>query len=441
MRSRSAFFVYLVALTASCRCGSASSSSDAADGSPAKGEPSGASAAADGAPSKSELFGSLPIAGARLGGKTLVAWLDASAHSVLIASRVDDGAIGFKKELFTEVAWSDGNELTVRALPSGFAIVRWRGLQKGARTHLGALVAADGTVTSLGPLGSQACVIGENLVTLDTSKDQGGLTVRPLASGAPGEPTSKEKLSTERPWNLACNRSGALAFSEDEDNLATVFFDGKTTTRASTSVALPGDEDARETYSFSWGEGIGVARLSSRGKWTLLRFGATPKPERIPEVASQLRTDDDVVALEPNVEEVMVAFTREKNLGCPGDADSAPEVRVFGFALRSPRTFMKELAPAKCGVERGPFWLGRREGGAPLVTWVERAGRPSKASAPVIAFAYAATDGSVQGRRELSADGVAEAGCDPARCYAVVLGRQPGSDGMKPGPIDVVSFP
>jgi hypothetical protein len=150
--------------------------------------------------------------------------------------------------------------------------------------------------------------------------------------------------------------------------------------------------------------------------------------------------DDDLVAVDGDANALLAITTRDTPEAC--DTGTGTTVRGLRVA-RGGAESTAVVAPAECGKDLGPFWIGTPSGMF-VVAWLERVPKASPTSAPIAGLAYRTYVGATLGpiaRIAQPADSLVDAGCDEKKCYAVALARAPGKTEMEPEAVSVLSYP
>ncbi len=393
---------------------------------------------------------SAPIAAARVSGSSdvVVVGLDVASKAIRLQHVGASGEVKADRTVLEDVAWSSDADLKLFASAGGTSLV-WRGKHHGKQGRTLVLLGADFTPRAgQKPIevGAASCATQDAFVHADGKKIAAQLFASGAAAGAVDVPRDREVA-------LACGAHRAFVVLEHDDGAdlgvaETTAGDAGSISLAPAVATKPllregelGDE-ARERAEYVVGDELGVVRLSSGGAlaWRETKDG---KPGRLTKLKTTIPQDDDVVAVDASPRIVTVVYTEETEAGCP--AGSSPKAKVM--ALRIDRATaadsVVELAAGSCGREIGPFYLAAA-GDAVNVAWVERVPTAGKARPPIAALAHALVpvEGTAKGvaRIDVEADALADAGCDATQCYAAALVRNPGTDGMVPGPITVLRY-
>jgi hypothetical protein len=328
------------------------------------------------------------------------------------------------------------------------AVVVWRGPVGKKSGHLAVVLGQDGRVVD-GPLdvGSLVCATDDGLAWSDGARNSGSRTHLRTYSSA-GAPRDDVGPPTMEDFTLTCGAHTAYEVIEGDEGTATKVFaigGGIAAAAASTLPLLTvppmalGKDEERDLFLWAEGDELGLVRVASGGdvQAASIRQGALSLLGE----KGRVTPEDDVVGVDADGKQVALVTTHDESDACPngrgGSSVHALRLSKDGAAKASSVL----LSPSACGRDVGPFWTSTL-GSSLFVTWAERASRPEKTSAPITGLAYRALrDDSVTRRLAQAADGVADAGCDEARCYAVALVRPPGSDGMKPETMKLLTYP
>ena len=259
-----------------------------------------------------------------------------------------------------------------------------------------------------------------------------------------GSPREDIGPSTMEDFTLTCGAHRAYAVAEgDEATPTKVYVIGGGGPAPAPVATIPpltlGRDEERDLFPWAEGDELGLVRVASGGEVQAASFRSGAL-ELIHADKARVTPEDDVVGVDADPRQVVLVTTHDESDACPSGRGGASV-----HALRIPRqggsATSLAIAPSACGRDVGPFWtntLGR----ALLVAWAERASRPEKTSPPITGLAYRLLqEGATTVRVAQAADGIADAGCDETRCYAVALVREPGGDGMKPGAMKLLAYP
>jgi len=464
LASAAIVIVFAIAAAGSgCTCSKAADPNASTEAGAGAGEATAASvdAALPGAPGGL----SAPIAAAHIeGGDVVVAGLDVPAQAIRV-QRIDanDGVVS-DHTIFEGVKWSSESELKMAPAARGVAVT-WRGLRNGKLVRqmllLGPDLAPKGDVTDVA---AASCATKDALWFTDGKRVHG----RPWSGAA-----IKTHLPRDRDAALVCGQHRAFALLDEEDGTSVLLLggggggggggdagtalgdvggpaDGGKLAVAPGAVSLLkesdfGEDDQRERAEYTVGDDLGVVRLAASGAMVMreIKGGVTGLLRKL---KTTIGRDDDVVAVDASLRQVVVVYTQDVSDTCPGAKETTvPSTRVK--ALRIDRTTFEEsvvdLSPGDCGKEVGPFFTGALQE-AVSVAWVERIPVKGQSKAPVAGLAHrrVVPTGALAElvRAEQPSDALVDAGCDGTRCYAVALARRPGMDAMVPGLARVIRY-
>ncbi len=381
---------------------------------------------------------------------SVVAGLVATQHVVRVVG-LRDGSASFSTDAIEGAKWSAGAELGVQRAADGVAVI-WR-------DGLGATSA--GTLVLLGPngevrgapveVGAAMCTTAEGLAWIEPRRGDSGRMVRVLERGLT-ESTSREilSLSSDRSPTLVCGVRSVFVLGDGDDDLTIDVFVPGSSVRAPTLVlrdAAFADEE-REHEAFAVGDDLELVRVGATGGIATRTIPGAGKDDHSPSAWRRLKhvlsDDDDVVAVDGQGSRTLLVFTRDMDTACATPESGGQRIRAFAFDRPAGTDRLIELAPAGCQGQRGPFWIpaGLSEAQGPVVAWVERGSKGENAAAiSGLAFRVVHPDAVQSGRVEVAADALVDGDCDDKGCYAAALLREPGSDGMSPGAIAVVTYP
>jgi hypothetical protein len=201
------------------------------------------------------------------------------------------------------------------------------------------------------------------------------------------------------------------------------------------------DEDGeRDFKAYSVGDDLGMVRTGERGTLALRelskgKLGAWQK------LAHKLGEHEDVELVDADASNVAIVYTNDESTSCADESVSESVYAIRVDRVRHKDAPPMKLAPAECGKDVGPFWIGWKSESL-VVGWVEQGKR---GDAPIRGFAYQVlTGGGANGLTqhvEQPADALVDAECDVTTCYAVALAREDGADGMAPEPAKLVRYP
>jgi hypothetical protein len=456
VRGLAATVLAIAALGNGCTCSKAADPNAAAE---AGGAEAG-EATADAAPAGEPGGLSAPIAAARIeGGDVVVVGIDVPAKAVRVQRINASDEVASDRTIFDGVKWSTESDLKVVPAARGVAVT-WRGLRNGKLVRQMLLLGPD-----LAPKGDATDVAAASCATKDALWFTDGKRVhgRPWTGSA-----IKSQLPRDRDAALVCGQHRAFALLDEEDGTSVLLLgggdsDAGTATAdaggaadagklaiAPGAVSLLkesdfGEDDQRERAEYTVGDDLGVVRLAASGAMVMREIkGGVTGPLR--KLKTTIGRDDDVVAVDASLRQVVVVYTQDVSDTCPGAKESTvPSTRVK--ALRIDRTTFEEsvvdLSPGDCGKEVGPFFTGALQE-AVSVAWVERIPVKGQSKAPVAGLAHrlVVPSGALAElrRAEQPSDALVDAGCDGTRCYAVALARKPGMDAMVPGLARVIRY-
>jgi hypothetical protein len=353
---------------------------------------------------------SAPIGAARARGFVFAAALDVPRSAIVLSKLQGDGKTEWMRDVLTEVKWIHDADVRVFAAGDGAAVV-WRGQRAGKPGRWA--VVTDATGTPKGEpfaVGSEICATSEGLAwTLERA-----VRYRKWSEAQDAElatvPEGKSPI-------IACGEKKAHVLAHGDDDLSL----------GSVRVA----EGEGTTHAFSFGDDLGVVavqgtKIASRE----MRAGALGawrawKPT--------IDDTDDVHAVDGDARHVAVVYEHEEEGGCK--KKDAPSLHALVLSGGEEKHVL--LAPHDCAHERTNFWIAFRD--QPTVAWLERLPQKDSDSPPIVGLGYAGLDGKPK-RIVQRADSIVEAGCEGGTCFAVALVREPGSDGMKPGPLALLRF-
>lgn len=437
-----------------CTCGSkesAPASPPSASAPPPEAAPPPASAPRGPGDARSEAKYSAPIAAARMsGGSVAVAALVAGDKTIVVTTFGADGAIEWTREVFRGVTWSPEVELRVLPASDGAAVV-WRGAVDGKIARW--LVVLDAKGEPRGKpveVGSALCSTLDGLAWIDRA---GAEPVRVQMRGwSDAEPHELGRVAAEPAPTLECgeHRVHVLVASEDELSVTTLpASDGGVPVVVSRDKDFPDDGDA-DNQTFTFKDTLGVLRVAESGALAMRELeGATLGPWR--KLKHRLSADDDViVGVDGDATSLVVVYTHDQSELCKDPGASGKSLHALTIDRATATESRVLLAPADCGKETGPFWIGASARGF-VVAWVERGKRSDPNTAPIRALHHRAlvADGGATGagtsappqRIEQAADALVDAGCDGVACWAVALVRDQGADGMAPEALRVMRYP
>jgi hypothetical protein len=252
-------------------------------------------------------------------------------------------------------------------------------------------------------------------------------------------------LAADRDASLVCGDHAVLVLGEGEDDTTATSFQPGEPTATPSVVAIRdsdfGDDDERERHPYSFGDDLGLAWVGGSGTILLRDVPRGGAPSRWRRLKHALDDDDDVVAVDGDLQNTYVVYTRGVDEACPDPSVAAMSVRVV-VADRAAGTDARfELAPPSCDRSPGPFWIAQAPGGS-VIAWVERAAKLD-AAAPILGVALRRiSGGTVQASEiDVAADAVVDAGCDDRACFVAALLRPTDTDGSLPAPIRLIPYP
>jgi hypothetical protein len=380
---------------------------------------------------------SAPIAAARgEGAELFVAGLDVAASAIRVQRLSAQDEVLLDKVALSGVRWSSESELRLMPAGAGVALV-WRGLRAGKLVRQLVVLSRDLVAT-----GDVVDVPAASCATQDAFWFADGKHItRRTWSGA----SSRRDAPKDKDASLVCAQMKAFAVLDEDDATSVAPLDRPVGAALSALSVFKesefGDDEQRERAEFSVGDDVGIVRLGASGAiaWREIVAGRASPLRR---AKAKIGREDDVVAVEASSRIVLVVFTEEIAGACPNG-----EAQVRIKALRVDRTTLEEsvieLDPGRCAREVGPFFTSALEDSVG-VAWVERVPVVGDARAPISALAHrrvpAAGAASELTRAEIAADALVDAGCDGARCVAVMLGRKAGNSAMVPGILRAIRY-
>lgn len=384
---------------------------------------------------------SAPIAGARVASGQAIAVGLVVANRSITAARVDaTGHAVWARAILNDVTWSQDAELHAWPIDAG-ALVVWRGPVGAKSAHVAVVVAPDGrTVDGPFDVGSFVCATDDGAAWSEPGAK--GTVVKLRAWSASGaHDVAGPTLSDD--FTLTCGSHRAYALVEgDEEAPSRVYTVGDPSTTQPVRIAPSalGRDEERDLFAWAEGDDVGVVRVAQSGSVTAADVRANAvTPLHLD--SARVPPEDDVVAIDADTRSVVLVTTHDESDACP-DGHGGTSVHALRIARQDVgKTTSSLLSPSACARDVGPFWTNLL-GTSLVVAWTERDAHAAKGAAPISGLAYRALEeGGTLARLALSADALADAGCDATRCYAVALAREPGADGMKPEAIRVVSYP
>jgi hypothetical protein len=439
----------LQALAAVGGCSRGSAKGVGAEGPEAEAAPSAVSGSArapasapPGPPLISPAVFSAPIAASRAHHRLVVAGLVA-AEGVVRVMALTAGQPAWSVDALRGVAWAPDAELKLQPAADGVALV-WRGLLGGK---------TGATLAVLGPHGEprgEPVAVGAGWCTTA----EGVAWIEPRGSGAvhararrwdEAQAHDVSTLSPDRAPTLLCGDHDAYVLGEGDDDLrATAFSPAEGVARPSV-VAIRdrdfGDDEEREHEVFTVGDDLGIVRVGGAGTLSMrdLTSGHASPWRRLKRALSE---DDDVVAVDGDAASTVVVFTRDAADACGGSESGAQTVRALRVDRQTGDEALLPLATADCDSTPGPFWIANPPG-ASVVAWSRRRARPASTAAPIDSLVYRVlqADRARDGRVDVEADALVDAGCDDVGCSAAALVRGADNDGGRPESIVALAYP
>jgi hypothetical protein len=400
---------------------------------------------------------SAPIAASRSHQALVVAGLVA-AEGVIRVMALTAGEPAWTVDALRTVAWAPDAELKILPAGEGVAIV-WRGLLAGK---------TGSTLVVLGPhgeargapvaVGAGSCTTAEGVAWLD-ARGSGPVHVR-ARRWDEDPPRDVATLAHDRAPTLLCGDHDAFVLGEGDDDLTDTAFSPAEGGARPSLVAIRdrdfGDDDEREHEAFTVGDALDVVRVGGGGTlWQ--REIAQAQASSWHRLKHALSEDDDIVAVDGDAASTLVVFTREAADACAGGESGAVTVRALRVDRKTGEESPATLAPAECDGNPGAFWIGAAPGG-PVVAWNRRRAHPPANVAPIDSLVYRVLGpeqpstfesarsprSSVrtrEGRLEVDADALVDAGCDEMGCFAAALARGPDNDGGRPESIVALVYP
>jgi hypothetical protein len=392
---------------------------------------------------------SAPIAGAHVGAGAVIVVGLVTAGATITAARLEaDGHVAWTKPLLDGVSWAP--DVDLKAFPisggAGGAVVVWRGPHAGRVLRQLVAVGGDGRILD-GPItiGAAACATDDGAAWSEAAGQRGSkLRMRTGLSGAPHEepgPTITEDFT------MICGAHRAYAITEGDEGApprVLAIPPAAGTPRLTLGPETFGHDDERDLVPYVVGDDLGFVRVSTaglvqvaeiqNGKASVLRGGK-----------GRLPVDDDIVAVDADEAHVFVVHTHDESERCKDDRGGA-SVHALRIGRHGEPETSLVLAPGECGKDAGPFWTGSPRGTL-TVAWAERTPRVSPTTPPIAGLAYRVLEEAPAGGApaighiSAPADALADAGCDGLRCYALALVREPGSDGMSPEAVRLLTYP
>lgn len=435
-----------------CTCGSKGSATSGGTASASASTdavaPSASATSSGPVDARSEARFSAPIAAAHLAsGSVVAAALVASSKSIAVVSFGPAGAIDWTVDALVGVAWS--SEVELRVLPAGDGVaVVWRGAVDGKFARYLVVVGPRGDVKGRAvEVGSALCATLDGLAWIDRAP---GEPARVKMRGwGDGDAREILQLPAEPAPTLVCSdhRVHALVAGDDELSVTSVSVVGSTDGGSPAPIIIsrdkdfPDDDDS-DNQPFTVKDALGLVRVGESGALSMreLDDGAL-SPWR--KLKHRLSTEDDVVAaVDGDASSLIIVYTHDQSELCKSPGATGKSLHALRIDRKSGDETRTLLAPADCGKEIGPFFIGAPERGFE-VAWVERGKKSDTNSAPIRALLHRAiaVDAGAPSRVEQAADALVDAGCDASACWAVALVREPGSDGMLPEALRVIRYP
>lgn len=426
------------ASAAGCRCGRGGAEGDGANATASNEPPVVETAPSAERDANGGVF-SAPIAAAHAnGGDVLVAALDVPAKAIHLLRIGPSDEVRAHGTAFDDVKWSSEADLKVIASSNGGAAVTWRGFRAGKLGR--ALVTVGADLAKKGPpveVGGPSCATRDALWFTDGRRAH----ARAWAGGAVDVDLPKDKEAS-----LLCGLTRAWAFLDEDEGTSFLALGATDGGARPSAVALLresefGDDEQRERSEYTVGDDLGIVRLGASGSLAFreVKDGAVGALRKL---RTKIPHDDDVVAVDASPKALVIVFTQDASSTCP-DGQASTKVSAVRIDRASTEESSLELSSGTCSHEVGPFFTGAVGDGV-SIAWVERVPTAGKAKAPIVALAHAfvPANGAAQTvkRIEVAADAIVDAGCDADRCYAAVLERKAGTDGMVPGPIRVLRY-
>jgi hypothetical protein len=383
---------------------------------------------------------SAPIAAVRVRRADIVAGLIA-AEGVLRVTSLGQGGSAWSVDALSGVSWTPDADLRLLPAADGTLLV-WRGLLHGRRSASAVL---------LGPKGQRLAgpfEVGPVLCTTSAG-------VAWIAPGSPGparvlgrrwtDPLAREAVAVPagRSASVVCGDHDVFVLGEGDDDLtASPFAPGDVATGAPVQAMADAEhaDDERDHETFTAGDDLGLVRIGSSGVVTTRTIPAGGAPSPWHRLDRRLQAGDDVVAVDGDAGATWVVFEREVEDAC-GAGPAGASVHVLRVDRATGAESALDLAGVACDATRGPFWIASAPT-ATAVAWVERAGSSAAGSAPVRAIEVRVLASAARASRiALSADAVADEGCDQDGCFVAALVRPPGDDATRPERIAVLRYP
>jgi hypothetical protein len=396
---------------------------------------------------RSEAVFSAPIAAGRAGHVLVVGGLVVSEGVIRIVGFPDD-ASPWSTDALHGVAWVADADLKLQATTTGIALA-WRGDVSGKVGTTLVILGPRGEPRGAPfPVGAGWCVTDEGVAWLDP---HGPHPVHARARRW-SEPAERDVLevSPERAPTLLCGRRDAFLLGDGDDDLTSRAFSlGQPATppppAGAAVVAIRdqdfGEDDEREHEAFTMVDDVGLIRVGESGTVAVREIG---QGHSVPwhRLKHALAQDDDLVAVDGDATGTVIVSTREGGDPCTGSEGAAQSVRALHVDRATGDESLLILAPASCESVPGPFWIGSSPGG-PVVAWGDRRAQPGPGEVSIEHLSYRVLSGArpTEGRLDLQADALVDAGCDETGCFAAALLRAKDGDAMQPGPIVGLRYP
>jgi hypothetical protein len=392
----------------------------------------------DAAAAQTSAIFSAPVAGARVApGEAIAVGLVVATKSITAVRLDASGHEAWRRTLIEGVTWSQDAELHAWPIAAG-AFVVWRGPQAGKGAHMGIVVAPDGHVVD-GPfnVGSLVCATDDGAAWSETAAGGTKVALRTWSAGGAHDEMSAP-IADE--VTLTCGAHRVVAVVDGDEGTPTRVI----AVGGGPSLDIPpnalGKDEERDLLAWAEGDEVGLVRIAQSGVVTVADIeGGALGPVRGD--GARVAPEDDVVAVDADDRSVALVTTHDESDACP-DGRGGSSVHLLRIPRREPaKSTSVVLSPAACARDVGPFWSNML-GKSLVVGWTERASRKDKTVAPIVGLAYRVLEeGAKVVHVPSAADAIADAGCDEARCYAVILAREPGRDGMSPEAIRLVAYP
>lgn len=409
MRSSLVILAVLVSLSSCNGCGKGTSAVDAA---PASADAQ--RAAATPAPL------SLPIAAAVTSdGAVLVAGLVAAKHTVVVERHDADG-VTWVADAATNVDWTPDLELRVLADASsgGGVVVR------SAATRQLRLVDKDGNLGPTSTPGAALCATEKGIAQVDSD---GSVVLRGWSGGELGRSAGL----ADRDPVLVCAQNDVFVLAEGEDDVMVL----RVPQRGLPLKLAYDTDDVRERAPFTSGDMLGLAMVTQSGSTRIVRV--TDGVSATYRMKKQLSEDDDLESVDGDDKVTYVALSHDASDRCTtgGAATDVSVVRIDDEESEI------DVVKGDCGKDLGPYHVDATSKGA-VLAWAERAPKRAHTDPPIERIAWAKIgDAANVSSAAVRGEGIAFAGCAKDRCHIAVLERPPGTDGMTPGTVRIISYP